>query len=396
MRKFHSCKLIIGVTLVLLVFGYRTFHPSTLEPESAALKTIDVDNSSCFDSLDVSMPLFLADLKNNSDYHGLRPWVSSKDGLSFGFRGLEDVLLHQSFIGRRIALVGDSTLFYPMKWLHALLTMAQPFNRTASFTNEAINFSNMSLHEARQKFPASLVNSSLRFDDPGTGTFITWMGKSGPSQGTHNFTVQWNRLINEVRPQVVVANMGLHWLHFMGSGRDTPGEVIQRWVKYEEWLDEIIANSKRAGATLVLFKTTNRVCDHQYVKAFKSANEKYRNSDNTTLSRCNELALQRAEPFNLTREQVSSYCSHGTMNEIGAAYLNERLYSYINYHSVAWESAGIRIGTFNDHDMESCNYTKDGRHYHMLNLVRLRLLANQLACILTTKPVTKAWDSTPC
>jgi len=45
--------------------------------------------------------------------------------------------------------------------------------------------------------------------------------------------------------------------------------------------------------------------------------------------------------------------------------------------------SGMRIVVFNDHDVLTMNYTEraDGRHYHPLNLMRIRLLGNYLRCL---------------
>ena len=40
-----------------------------------------------------------------------------------------------------------------------------------------------------------------------------------------------------------------------------------------------------------------------------------------------------------------------------------------------------KLAVFNDQVIQSCRYTNDGRHYHPLNLVRIRILGNLLGCL---------------
>jgi hypothetical protein len=40
------------------------------------------------------------------------------------------------------------------------------------------------------------------------------------------------------------------------------------------------------------------------------------------------------------------------------------------------------MGIYNDRDVETCPYTRDVIHYHLLNMLRIRLLANHLQYLL--------------
>jgi len=63
-------------------------------------------------------------------------------------------------------------------------------------------------------------------------------------------------------------------------------------------------------------------------------------------------------------------------------FLNSRL--YVQAKRAGPSSIGMSNSVFNDYDVESCEFTKqsDGRHYHPLNLLRIRLLGHMLSCML--------------
>jgi hypothetical protein len=96
--------------------------------------------------------------------------------------------------------------------------------------------------------------------------------------------------------------------------------------------------------------------------------------------------------YNTTPEEISNYCEYGTSNEIGSAYLNERLVNYLakhnwlegqNAYTASGESASkLRIGLFDDHAVQNCAYSGDGTHFANLCLLRIRLLANILECMI--------------
>jgi hypothetical protein len=69
---------------------------------------------------------------------------------------------------------------------------------------------------------------------------------------------------------------------------------------------------------------------------------------------------------------------------IGAQYLNQRIHDFVEKYNAQHDCGnGPIIQIFNDHDVESCDYTThtDGRHYHYLNMLRIRLFMNQVQCV---------------
>jgi hypothetical protein len=69
------------------------------------------------------------------------------------------------------------------------------------------------------------------------------------------------------------------------------------------------------------------------------------------------------------------------MTSKGSNYLNERMKNVINdIQNIDNEfiSSNITLGMYNDHDIQPCELTDDGRHYYKTVLSRIDLLANML------------------
>jgi hypothetical protein len=206
------------------------------------------------------------------------------------------------------------------------------------------------------------------------------------------------------------------------------------------WLQDVL-NRIPSSVKLVLFKTSNRVCakekfndillDGYYAYNDKSNGTKYEQ----TIQECyetiqNNIIHQSSEATkvafqNITKEEIVEYCQHGTFDDhgmylsclvvwwiypvrlpsirshtiypfafasflrvfvhVGAQYLNQRIHNFVEKYNAQHDCGnGPIIQIFNDHDVESCDYTThtDGRHsYHYLNMLRIRLFMNQLQCV---------------
>jgi hypothetical protein len=374
----------------------------TLRQTVVTNNAVNVKISGCTD-LQTSLPLLVAALRDDPEKNALRPLTlhlnSTLPPLAFHFPGLSEQLLSRAFQGRRIALIGDSTLYYLIKWLFALMVdnntnNSDIRNKTGMFTNlDLLNLTNG--NTLVRKSSLNCRGNCVVLDDHSSkakskpiidtkhGTHIEWMGgATGPKPNTEVLLRKaWERA-NVYQPEIVIVNMGLHWLHFFGKGRDANGPTIRRWVLYEEWLQESLNNALRVGAKVILFKTTNYVCDEKFRGGYATANQLYRAKDKNTLDECKKLAwnVNVGESFNLTQDNVAQYCEFGTFNEVGASFLNKRLFDFVNGLP---EIAGLRFQVFNDHDVEHCRHTKprDGRHYHESILLRIRLLGNILECM---------------
>jgi hypothetical protein len=310
--------------------------------------------------------------------------VQDSTGTNHSIPGLTPELIEEVFVGHRIFLMGDSTLYYPMKWLYRLLEY--------HFSHSGADLSNQTLDEGNRKInpdmdqqlhlkgnPPPYVNSS-------THTNIRWMGFSGPSPNSCDLSTIWQKMIQQHQPTVMVVNMGLHWLHFAGIARDPQPCVVDRWIHYEDFLQEALDAAASSNTTrLVLFKTTNFICSSKYRGEYAKADQSFSAVNNTNaLDKCQQAIAKAASKDRTTvlaEKDIQTYCRHGTFNEVGSDYLNQRLRQFVQQQQQK-PSNKVSISIFNDHDVESCPYTgtSDGRHYHPLNLLRIRMLGNMLAC----------------
>ena len=284
----------------------------------------------------------------------------------------------------------------------------------------------------------------------------------------------WSKL-RGLRPDIVVFNMGLHWLHFYGHSSSNHGVThltrkgpqlcaVQAWLKYQEFLNSSIEAAAAAGATQIYAKTTNFVCAEKFVGSYASASAAFSSPDPAvkaaTISDCvhslmadvnggpawaydrqtsppllSQLTLQSMEkPVQqrirkaclerliklkrstavefcppdpsatknpetqltsmppqarsaLTTAHALAYCRHGVFDNTGASFLNSRLEKVFTDrdssgagedHAYAFKKGAANVVLFNDTAIQACRYTgaSDGRHYHPLNTVRIRLLAN--------------------
>ena len=191
--------------------------------------------------------------------------------------------------------------------------------------------------------------------------------------------------------------------------------------------------SSHAGAQLILAKTTNAVCSKKFRGAFAKATADFASTNKLTkartLNRCKAALLAdygvfhgdhdktattmahgssfksmsnsgsenndnnnnkdkdkgRVKEFS-TPSVAANYCVHGVFDNTGSADLNRRLWEHIPVVKTvrAARTTGsvgggeALVAVFNDNALQSCQYTgvEDGRHYHPLNTVRVRMLGN--------------------
>ena len=70
-------------------------------------------------------------------------------------------------------------------------------------------------------------------------------------------------MLRAARPDVLVFNFGIHWLHSTSFGLYQPRDacVVRNWATYEAWLERIVRIAAEANITAAAFKATNRLCD---------------------------------------------------------------------------------------------------------------------------------------
>jgi hypothetical protein len=321
--------------------------------------------------------------------------IQDSTGKNHSIPGLTPELIEEVFVGHRIVLMGDSTLYYPMKWLYRLLEYHFSHSGGASLSKQTMDQGNrrinpdMHQHLHLRGNPPPYVHSS-------THTNIRWMGFAGtvpPPESSSldacDFSKDWQEIIQQHKPTVMVVNMGLHWLHFSGIAREVRPCAVDRWIHYEDFLQEALEVAAASNTTrLVLFKTTNFPCSSKYIGLYAKADKSFSSNNNTNaLDKCQQamanvrVASNNKTPAVVAERDIQTFCRHGTLNEAGSDYLNQRLRQFVQQQQQKPNNK-VSMSIFNDHDVQSCPYTgrSDGRHYHPLNLLRIRMLANMLAC----------------
>lgn len=366
---------VLGLTLLTILQIFLCFNKGIFIKNNRPDLSIPIESrkSEACRHLSKSFPIFLSTLRSNADDIGLRDWMYD----DYRFPGLDDRLLAKAFRGRRIGLVGDSTLYYPMKWLYVLMNrtsvsvLSELPSKTLSEGRSMVNPENTKhVGLDYRTRPPPIVHSD--------GTMIRWFGFSGLSPNTCHFDTIWKKIL-KMRPEILVVNFGLHWLHLTGIGRNVSRCVMENWVEYESFLEKSVLVAKEAGARILLLKSTNFVCDKQYFGNLATSNILFKSKDPHVLEQCSEIVGKALVNSSLGTSAVHNYCVNGTFNEVGATHLNNRLVDFVRKRR---NDSKLQIGIFNDHDIESCHFTTDARHYHALNMVRIRLLGNLLECIL--------------
>ena len=323
-----------------------------------------------------------------------------------------------------MALVGDSTLFYLERWLQTLLVNMTNTNNEPSVVIDDLRNMNMThanevvshyhYHPEEEDVDdidyhqvgwSNAASPEVRLAD---GTAVVWDGFRGsPGETACHFDSVWKRVF-DIKPQILVVNFGLHWLHLMGAGRDVPLCYVEAWLTYEDWLQSIVDMARASESVkLLLFKTTNYVCEDLFWGDYADGAALYKEGSknvDTARQTCRHLiqALVRDNTAGnglridmLGAENITRYCSKAVLDEYGVKDLNHRLLEFVQKRQpkgtlqqvTTTNRTNIKdamtIAIFNDHDLQSCAYSEpnDGRHYHPLNLMRIRLLANMIQCL---------------
>ena len=365
-------------------------------------------------------------LHDDPKKYAVRPWLwthnttsnetstktnsSTTDSLYY-FPGLSSRLLQDAFLDKRVALIGDSTLFYMTRWLQTLLmqktlvdqdslqtlTMGQAnLKINPMMTREQLGWGDAAPALVQKDFVRQTVANNTRHNNETTqsGSYqMVWDGFRSIVSGGERFDILWER-VRQWQPNILVVNAGLHWLHFQGGGRDSPLTHVRLWTDYEAWLDQVVQLAEEIGTTLLLFKTTNLICERKYVGVYANTSamieqERQGKTKPTFVQRCVEqlqqLQIEEGENTQvLSKADITKYCQEGTFDEVGVQNLNDRLFRSVqNMINTNAATLNLTISIFNDHDVMSCGYTRvtDGRHYHPLNLLRIRLLANMVQAL---------------
>ncbi|CAB9512746.1 Cyclin-Dependent Kinase [Seminavis robusta] len=360
-----------------------------------------------------STSAFVRAVHDDPENVSLKTWTGPN---SSAIPRLDSTLLSQAFGGKRVALIGDSTLFQTLQRLHQIIMLTKP--STEGNNNTAAN-------QAEDDFLAKLSNTktltkTVRALDAEAGrrskgstrlvgmdalvedvwydhimnAHIFWTGFRGYNMkdNCHGWKTQvWPKLHVE-RPDVIVANWGLHMLHH-GIAPKRPCNVHQ-FIHYEEdWLETVLQVAREVGTKLLLFKTTNYICEERYPKQLQHGLADLAENTSTVVAKCitkiQKSNRRDGEHYNLTDDDMHRYCIEGAGTDHNVQLLNDRLRKFVE-RAQTRVPPGLTIAVCNDHDMESCPYTRvdDGSHYPKLQLPRIRMLAHMVHCLWADKKDT--------
>ena len=375
---FVVALLVVFLLPVRIMLRSKSFGDSALDGSR-------IDNSIVCDSFPEGIFQFMNALSRDPEKNALRPWTL--DGrpkfVEWRYPGFSSKLLHSAFRKKRVTLFGDSSLHFMMRWLQKL----------SQTSDEDIDkLQSMDLSEANEWLNPDALHhvgffedskSGVQFND---GTHIYWAGYRGGDVGEDacQFDELWEKIARH-KPDVLVANFGLHWLHLINGGRDVPLCYVQWWLDYEKWLEQVVKVADSIGTKLLLFKTTNFICTDKFWGDYAVSAPNYEIQDRDTLEACYKYIhnLPLPDDYFLSKDSVERYCERGALEEHSVKDLNHRLLEFVDKYNKQSHQSNMTVAIYNDHDVESCEFTddEDGRHYHPLNLMRIRLLAHVIQCL---------------
>jgi len=294
-----------------------------------------------------------------------------------------------SFRDKRIAMLGDSTLFYLSKFLISMMIHEdqQP---------NPVDYHKMTSDEA-----AGFLKRTAQFNLKGTakpppykradGTWFQWWGMQGNAHGrTEELIDDMFQSGEEMRPEVVVTNMAFHWFHLCGySEKMCPNEldspIMSRWKHYREtWLQRVYDFALKVKPKVLLIKTANLICGSKRTGDWLKGDVLYQSFDNATIAACTERLYPLAKPLFFTREDTEYYCKYGQFTDVGSQHLNKQIIEFVNniQQNIANADSGVIVGLYNDYDIERCETTDDAIHHKRGVPMRLRLLANTIESYL--------------
>jgi len=328
------------------------------------------------------LPAIIAKINEDPEDNGLKPFIlSSQDKRTNDVKGLDLNIVR----GKRIAILGDSTLFYLTQWLYSMMTHLKdeengqpkydemPLSEASTVVQERADMLGVQLPDNRQE--------SLPITDY-DGTLIQWTGMKGLTRA-ESLEGKISRMFETARqmnPRVIVANMGLYWLHLRPFTGPSNGIVIHRWAHYkDDWLTQVYNLALDMNeTTLLLFKTTNFVCDIKRTNDWETYANLYLSMDNQTVEACYQENKQFIGTYELTQSQVYDYCQYGQFTEIGVQHYNQFIHEFVREIHEKQTNSRLTVGIFNDHDVLSCDSTDDAIHHYKNMEVRLRLLSNTI------------------
>lgn len=229
-------------------------------------------------------------IRSDQEKLGLLPWTD--DGVGESFSGLDEALVREAFIGRRIFFWGDSTTKNLNYWLHHLLTMMHERDNSTEANETSLDFfREHRLSRAIGAFVNQTVDDCVVSPLVDAGSLSCNNGYTGyharttlAARENGTMTANWHQFASGAgpfddvyksmkghQPDVVVANMGLWWFHFQNLGRNKGPDIVKIWRDYESFLRETVDAAEESGAKALFFKTTNAICPDKFRGNFAKA-----------------------------------------------------------------------------------------------------------------------------
>jgi len=335
------------------------------------------------------LPRLISKINQNQETNALVPLNVTTSGPDQGFHYSEGLKV-RSFRGHRIAFMGDSTLLYLSKHLKAMLILDDDDHRLNRTKLEYDQMTLSSAENAIQTKGKTYINVKTsvhaKYDNPLDGTAMRWMGLAGFSLtgDSEDFINTMFLEGEELQPDVVVTNMGFHWVHLCGHvdkfcPKHAGGVVIQRWLHYRvHWLQRVYDWAVKMNVKVLLFKTLNFICGDARTGDWATGDAAYTSFDKETIRNCTKRLEPLSGPFLLSRTDIDDYCRHGQYTEVGVQHLNKVIVDFVNDVQNNPDGSNLTVGLFNDHDVENCDTTVDGIHHRANLMLRGRLLANAI------------------
>jgi len=217
---------------------------------------------------------------------------------------------------------------------------------------------------------------------------ILWKGFNGGNmkQNCRFDELVWPQVL-EHRPDIIVANWGLHMLW---RPKVQECNVPQNLYYETFFLERVLDVALEAGTKLVLFKTTNLMCNNNRFGIPPMQEQQYHYQQQQRQGICRSVLLEDdrhhgslTQHYNLTNDELLRYCDESAFEESSSKKLNLRLEQFVVVAKRNPKYSRLTIEILNDHDLESCGYTQwnDGVHFQLLAFSRLRLLAHMIHCL---------------
>jgi len=360
------------------------------------IESLTGEELACY-QLPESIAAFTEAVRNETETTALSTWThtaTDKKNKSWIFPQLDKKLLNAAFSNRSVAIVGDSTTVLTLRWLYRLLSPALSTHFVESLATR-------NLTKAYKTAESHLFWTNKATFQNEENEFNASNGAHVIQRGFHRPNQEWNCEFDALvwpdivqnKPDILLVNWGLHMFFRERASLCN----VEQFVHYESYfMERVFAIAQQAGTKLVLFKTTNRICNTEEQQ--EHVTEYHERLCNTTLWQWKENAtvhsflMKQNEPSSATHnnrhqfipsaDEIDFYCRDASMSEASVQTLNQRVERYIE--AAKQRHPNMTVAVYNDHDMESCAYKggpTDGLHYPALQLPRVRLLAHMIQCV---------------